>query len=38
MPKHKASNTFLLNNLGSKYSQLIKLVQLMSYWNKKNFI
>ena len=38
MPKHKTRNTFLLNNLGSKHSLLMKFGQFMSDYKRKNFI
>ena len=38
MIKHKTRNTFLLNNLGSKHSLLMKFGQYMSYSKRNNFI
>ena len=38
IPKHKTRKYVLLNNLGSKYSLLMKFDQLMSYSEKNNFI
>ena len=35
MPKHKTRNTFLLNNLGSKHSLLMKFGQFMSDYKRK---
>ena len=37
MPKHETPN-ILLNNMGSKYSLLMKFGQFMSYYKRKNFI